>query len=109
MADAQMCGHPASLLLMSAETGEPLYCELCDMYRQRNDAVAVEAELRKEIAALCAHLSTAPQPQAGWKLVPDTATHNMLNAANAGRKKGRSSSGEIYRAMLAAAPTKGTP
>ena len=51
-----------------------------------------------------------PQPisRVGWKLVPDTATHNMLNAANAGRKKGRSSSGEIYRAMLDAAPSATT-
>ena len=40
----------------------------------------------------------------GWRLVPDSATHNMLNAANQARKKGRSSSGEIYSAMLAAAP-----
>lgn len=43
---------------------------------------------------------------AGWKLVPDSATHNMLNAANARRKKaGGSSSGAIYSAMLDAVPT----
>lgn len=32
------CGHHHSLLLKSAETGEPLYCELCDCMSQRDDA-----------------------------------------------------------------------
>lgn len=40
--DALECGHPASLMLHSAETGEPLYCELCDIRSQRNDAVRME-------------------------------------------------------------------
>jgi hypothetical protein len=55
-------------------------------------------------AALQAAIEEAVKVPQGWKLVPDSATHNMLNAANQGRKKGRSSSGDIYRAMLDAAP-----
>ena len=31
------CGHHHSLMLKSAETGDPLYCELCDLRAQRND------------------------------------------------------------------------
>ena len=33
------CGHHKSLLIVSAETGEPLYCDLCDARSARNDAV----------------------------------------------------------------------
>lgn len=46
------CGHPASLKLHSAETGEPLYCELCDMRSQRNDAVQMEEHYKAELTAL---------------------------------------------------------
>ena len=46
------CGHPASLMLHSAETGEPLYCELCDMRSQRNDAVQMEEHYKAERDAL---------------------------------------------------------
>lgn len=46
------CGHPASLKLHSAETGEPLYCELCDMRSQRNDAVQMEEHYKAERDAL---------------------------------------------------------
>lgn len=41
------CGHPASLMVHSAETGEPLYCELCDIRSQRNDAVKMETHYRE--------------------------------------------------------------
>ncbi len=44
-AQALPCGHPAELLLKSAETGEPLYCELCDDKSGRRDAEARESEL----------------------------------------------------------------
>jgi len=40
------CGHHNSLMLKSAETGEPLYCELCDCISRRNDAEKMEAEAR---------------------------------------------------------------
>lgn len=46
------CGHHHSLMLESAETGEPLYCELCDCISRRNDAETMEAEARAEAAAL---------------------------------------------------------
>ena len=56
---AQPCGHPESLLLKSAETGEPLYCEACDDKSGRRDAEQRETELlaanqalREKIAAL---------------------------------------------------------
>jgi hypothetical protein len=45
------CGHPASLMLKSAETGEPLYCELCDAQSGRRDAENMEVQLRAELAA----------------------------------------------------------
>lgn len=50
------CGHHHSLMLESAETGEPLYCELCDCISRRNDAETMEAEARAEAAALLALL-----------------------------------------------------
>lgn len=43
--NVQPCGHPTSLRLMSAETGEPLYCEACDDKSGRSDAEAREMEL----------------------------------------------------------------
>jgi len=46
------CGHHNSLMLKSAETGEPLYCELCDCISRRNDAETMEAEARAEAAAM---------------------------------------------------------
>lgn len=46
------CGHPKSLLLVSAETGAPLYCELCDCQSARRDAEACEAALREELKAI---------------------------------------------------------
>ncbi len=56
--DSLPCGHPASLLLRSAETGEPLYCELCDDKSGRRDAVQCETELRAEVDRLKAALKT---------------------------------------------------
>lgn len=41
----QACGHPMSLLLRSAESNEPLYCEACDDKSGRHDAERREAEL----------------------------------------------------------------
>jgi hypothetical protein len=54
------CGHPASLLLRSAETGDALYCEACDDKSGRRDAEQREAELSAELRAAdqptgCAH------------------------------------------------------
>lgn len=51
-AQALPCGHPAQLLLKSAETGEPLYCELCDDKSGRRDAEARESELAAANATL---------------------------------------------------------
>jgi hypothetical protein len=42
------CGHPASLMLKSTETGEDLFCELCDCRSARNDAEAMEAKYKAE-------------------------------------------------------------
>jgi hypothetical protein len=46
------CGHPASLAINSAETGEFLYCELCDDKSARRDAEQRERELIAERDAL---------------------------------------------------------
>ena len=43
------CGHHKSLLLTSAETGEPLYCEYCDMRDQRNDLLASAPEVGEAV------------------------------------------------------------
>lgn len=79
------CGHPASLMLHSAETGEPLYCELCDIRSQRNDAVQMEEhykaerdELREQMArrdsALRAIKTVAAQYDSPeWQIVFDCA------------------------------------
>ena len=55
----QPCGHPASLVIRSAESGEVLYCEACDDKSGRRDAEMREGELleanqklRDEILAL---------------------------------------------------------
>lgn len=56
-AQPQPCGHPASLLLTSAETGEPLYCEACDDKSGRRDAEARESELMAANRALLAELA----------------------------------------------------
>jgi hypothetical protein len=53
------CGHPAELMLASAETGEPLYCELCDDKSGRRDAEHRESELQAENAELRRQLAEA--------------------------------------------------
>lgn len=57
----QPCGHPESLLLKSAETGEPLYCEACDDKSGRRDAEARETELLAANRALRAELAALKQ------------------------------------------------
>lgn len=47
---AQPCGHPTALLLRSAETGEPLYCEACDDKSGRRDAERMEADLQAVVS-----------------------------------------------------------
>lgn len=51
------CGHHHSLMLKSAETGEPLYCEYCDCIQRRNDAEKMERDLKLEIYNLKADKS----------------------------------------------------
>ena len=46
------CGHHHSLMLKSAETGEPLYCELCDLRTQYNDLLADLARVTAERDAI---------------------------------------------------------
>lgn len=48
----QPCGHPKSLALQSAESGEPLYCEACDDKSGRRDAELRESELAAANVAL---------------------------------------------------------
>lgn len=57
------CGHPQSLMLKSAETGEPLYCELCDALSRARDAEAMEAELRETVRNLTQALREDIEPQ----------------------------------------------
>lgn len=59
------CGHHASMMLMSAETGNPLYCEACDDKTGRRDAELVADEQRTRIAALESALEQA-QEALGW-------------------------------------------
>ena len=53
------CGHPAELMLRSAETGAPLYCELCDDKAGRRDAEKRESELQAELSTLRQQLAEA--------------------------------------------------
>lgn len=46
------CGHHHSLMLKSAETGEPSYCELCDCIGRRNDFETELNETKAFVAAL---------------------------------------------------------
>lgn len=59
--EAMPCGHHPSLLLKSAETGEPLYCELCDAQSGRRDAEQRESELAEANESLRAALAQRQQ------------------------------------------------
>ena len=59
------CGHHQSLAINSAETGEFLYCDLCDAKSRCRDAEAIEAELRAALAAQPAN----PEPVASYWLI----------------------------------------
>lgn len=54
------CGHHPSLMLHSAETGEPLYCELCDDKSGRKDAELRETELAEANRVLREELAAQP-------------------------------------------------
>lgn len=68
-----LCGHHHSLMLKSAETGEPLYCELCDCISRRNDAEKMETEARAYAHNLAVsmygqhYLDESPN----WRPLPD--------------------------------------
>lgn len=49
--ERQPCGHPISMLLRSAETGQPLYCEACDDKSARRDGEQRERELAADLRA----------------------------------------------------------
>jgi hypothetical protein len=46
------CGHPVELAVISAESGEFLFCELCNSNSGHNDAVHMELTYKSEIASL---------------------------------------------------------
>ena len=99
------CGHHQSLAINSAETGEFLYCDLCDAKSRCRDAEAMEAELRAALAAV----------PPGYVLVPIEPTQAILDAPFVGKvqpqdwhshKRSRELMAENYRAMIAAAGDK---
>ena len=53
------CGHHGSLLMVSAETGAPLYCELCDLRTQYNDLLTDLARVTEERDAMLVAACTA--------------------------------------------------
>lgn len=68
------CGHHHSMMLKSAETGEPLYCELCDCISRKNDAEMMESEAaarhRETLTALAntgKKLAAAQAERDEWK------------------------------------------
>jgi hypothetical protein len=88
---ALACGHPASLMLVSAETGAPLYCELCDAQSGRRDAEKREQELMAEVDEMRAQLrhlvddlTHCPNPDEPTrrciKPSPGLTFSNMVNA-----------------------------
>jgi len=99
---ALKCGHHKSLMLLSAETGQPLYCELCDAISGRRDAELMEAELRAKLAALAA----SPQPAVpeGWKLVPIDPTNEMLAPLTVAFGCGHAEAWLVLSEAIAAAP-----
>lgn len=63
---AAPCGHPASLTLTSAETGEPLYCEACDDKSGRHDAEQREQDLLEAYQSLRDMLDDARAALMAW-------------------------------------------
>lgn len=55
------CGHEVSFLIRSAETGDALYCEICNLRDERNDAVQMEQELRAQLSAATARAAEAEE------------------------------------------------
>ena len=68
---AMPCGHHPSLMLHSAETGEPLYCELCDDKSGRKDAELRETELAEANRVLREELAAQPSGE----VLTDVRTH----------------------------------
>lgn len=75
--DVQPCGHPQALLLRSAETSEPLYCEACDDKSGRRDAEAMEAALSP---------SPVAAQQEGWISLPALPEPQMPVLLDIGKK-----------------------
>lgn len=82
--ERQACGHPVSLLVKSAETGEPLYCEACDDKSGRRDAEQRETELAEANRALSAQLEEAraalAQQAAGGEAVAEVRESAPIDA-----------------------------
>lgn len=83
--NTQPCGHPASLLLYSAETKEPLYCEACDDKSGRRDAEARETELtlanqvlRERIEALEAEVAGLKRDAERYRWLRDVNTDGEI-------------------------------
>jgi hypothetical protein len=78
------CGHHKSLLLKSAETGLPLYCDLCDARSAQRDAEEMEAKYAAQVEALEAEVArlkaveTLLTPQGGYQ--PQSQGDNPANA-----------------------------
>lgn len=53
--DPLACGHPASLLVRSAES-DYCFCELCEARSERNDALKMEEHLGARVRLLTAAL-----------------------------------------------------
>ena len=65
------CGHHPSLMLHSVETGESLYCELCDDKSGRKDAELRETELAEANRVLREELAAQPSGE----VLTDVRTH----------------------------------
>lgn len=80
------CGHHHSLMLKSAETGEPLYCELCDCISRKNDFETDLSETKAFVAALqglhAGDVETLKAERdalrAAWETAKRQNSHDML-------------------------------
>lgn len=80
------CGHHHSLMLKSAETGEPLHCELCDCISRRNDFETDLNETKAFVAALqglhAGDVETLKAERdalrAAWETAKRQNSHDML-------------------------------